>query len=347
MLKCPLVDAEGKATGEGAIRRVLVTGGSGFIGCNFLRLVLRERPETEWVNLDALTYAGRPENTRDLDAASNYRFVRGGIEDGMLVEALFAGGEGFDAVVNFAAESHVDRSIAGPRVFVETNVLGTQNLLEAARRHGVGRFVQVSTDEVYGSLGPDDAPFTERSPLEPNSPYSASKASADLLCRAYHETYGMRVVVTRCSNNYGPYQYPEKLIPSFIRHALDDEPVPLYGDGMNVRDWLHVEDHCRAVLLALERGSPGRVYNVGGGNELANVEITRAILDHLGKPESLISFVPDRLGHDRRYAIDSSLLQSELGWRPSHGFESGLRETVDWYVDNRDWVFVPAASPVG
>ena len=319
------------------MERALITGGSGFIGCNFLRLMVPERPGTEWVNLDALTYAGRPENTEDFARAENYRFVHGSIEDGMLVEALFSEPEGFDAVVNFAAESHVDRSIAGPRVFVETNVLGTQNLLEAARRHGVNRFVQVSTDEVYGSLGPDDPPFTERSPLEPNSPYSASKASADLLCRAYYETYGMNVMITRCSNNYGPYQYPEKLIPSFIRHALNDEPVPLYGDGMNVRDWLHVEDHCRAVALVMDEGEAGEVYNVGGSNEHTNLEITRLILEHLDKPEDLIAYVTDRLGHDRRYAIDSTHLQDKLGWRPEHDFEAGIRQTIDWYIENAEW----------
>lgn len=319
------------------VKRVLVTGGCGFIGCNFLRLMVPERPETEWVNLDALTYAGRSENTEDFAGAENYRFVHGKIEDGMLVEALFSEGEGFDAVVNFAAESHVDRSIAGPRIFVETNVLGTQNLLEAARRHGVSRFVQVSTDEVYGSLGPDDPPFTEKSPLEPNSPYSASKASADLLCRSYHETFGTPVLITRCSNNYGPYQYPEKLIPSFIRHAMAGEPVPLYGDGMNVRDWLHVEDHCGAVALAMDGGEPGGVYNVGGSNEHTNLEITKLILEALNKPETLISYVTDRLGHDRRYAIDSSHLQDSLGWEPKHDFEGGIRRTIEWYVENVEW----------
>ena len=319
------------------MKRVLVTGGCGFIGCNFLRLMVSERPETEWVNLDALTYAGRSENTEDFAGAENYRFVHGKIEDGMLVEALSSEGEGFDVVVNFAAESHVDRSIAGPRIFVETNVLGTQNLLEAARRHGVSRFVQVSTDEVYGSLGPDDPPFTEKSPLEPNSPYSASKASADLLCRSYHETFGMPVLVTRCSNNYGPYQYPEKLIPSFIRHAMDGEPVPLYGDGMNVRDWLHVEDHCRAVALVMDGGEPGGVYNVGGSNEHTNLEITKLILEALDKPETLISYVTDRLGHDRRYAIDSTHLQDSLGWKPEHDFEGGIRRTIEWYVENVEW----------
>jgi dTDP-glucose 4,6-dehydratase len=309
--------------------------------------MVRERPETEWVNLDAMTYAGRLENTEDFADSENYRFVHGSIEDGMLVEALSAEPEGFDAVVNFAAESHVDRSISGPRVFIETNVLGTQNLLEAARRHDVERFVQVSTDEVYGSLEPDDPPFTEESPLEPNSPYSASKASADLLCRAYYETYGMNVMTTRCSNNYGPYQYPEKLIPVMIRHAVQEKPVPLYGDGMNVRDWLHVEDHCRAVARVLDDGKAGDVYNVGGNNEHTNLEITKLILDHLDKPEGLISYVADRLGHDRRYAIDSTHLQESLGWSPAHDFESGIRETIDWYVENGDWTRRVMAGAAG
>jgi dTDP-glucose 4,6-dehydratase len=319
------------------LRRVLVTGGCGFIGCNFLRQVVPERPGTEWVNLDALTYAGRLENTEDFAGAENYRFVHGAIEDRELVDGLIS--EGVDAVVNFAAESHVDRSIAGPEVFTTTNVLGTQNLLESARRHGVESFVQVSTDEVYGSLEPREPAFTEKSPIEPNSPYSASKASADLLCRAYHETYGMPITVTRCSNNYGPYQYPEKLIPSFIRHILADRPVPLYGDGMNVRDWLHVEDHCRAVALVMDRGEPGRVYNVGGDNERTNLEITELILEYLGESRDLISFVTDRLGHDRRYAIDSTRLQTELGWSPAHTFETGIRQTIDWYTENLDWAF--------
>jgi dTDP-glucose 4,6-dehydratase len=319
------------------LRRVLVTGGCGFIGCTFLRQVVPERPGTEWVNLDALTYAGRLENTEDFAGAENYRFVHGAIEDRELVDGLIS--EGVDAVVNFAAESHVDRSIAGPEVFTTTNVLGTQNLLESARRHGVESFVQVSTDEVYGSLEPREPAFTEESPIEPNSPYSASKASADLLCRAYHETYGMPITVTRCSNNYGPYQYPEKLIPSFIRHVLADRPVPLYGDGMNVRDWLHVEDHCRAVALVMDWGEPGRVYNVGGDNERTNLEITELILEYLGKSRDLISFVTDRLGHDRRYAIDSTRLQTELGWSPAHTFETGIRQTIDWYTENLDWAF--------
>lgn len=336
---------DGSQTEGCLLERVLVTGGCGFIGCNFLRQVVPERPQTEWVNLDALTYAGRLENTEGFAEADNYRFVYGAIEDRDLVEELVSGG--VDAVVNFAAESHVDRSIAGPGVFTATNVFGAQNLLEAARRHGTESFVQVSTDEVYGSLGPEDPAFTERSPIEPNSPYAASKASADLLCRAYHETYGLPVKITRCSNNYGPYQYPEKLIPSFIRHAVADRPVPLYGDGMNVRDWLHVEDHCRAVALVLDRGEPGRVYNVGGNNERTNLEITELILDHLGKPRDLISFVTDRLGHDRRYAIDSTRLWDELGWRPRHTFETGIRQTIDWYTENLDWAEKVAADPAG
>jgi dTDP-glucose 4,6-dehydratase len=327
---------------RGAFRRILVTGGCGFIGCNFLRRMIPSRPETEWVNLDALTYAGRLENTEDFADAGNYRLVRGDIEDVLLVDGLLS--EGFDAVVNFAAESHVDRSIVGPRVFVETNVLGTQTLLETARRHGVKRFLQVSTDEVYGSLEPDDLPFTEKSPLLANSPYAASKASADLLCRAYQETYGMPVIVTRCSNNYGAYQFPEKLIPSFIRNALRDRPVPLYGDGLNVRDWLHVDDHCRAVALVLEKGTPGEIYNIGGGNERTNLQITELILEILGKPKSLISYVTDRPGHDRRYAIDSSHLQASLGWRPEHTFEAGIRRTIEWYTENMEWAFKVTAS---
>jgi dTDP-glucose 4,6-dehydratase len=331
--------AEGR---RDAFRRILVTGGCGFIGCNFLRRMIPSRPETEWVNLDALTYAGRLENTEDFAGAENYRFVRGGIEDGPLVEELFSGG--FDAVVNFAAESHVDRSIAGPGVFVETNVLGTQTLLETARRHRVRRFIQVSTDEVYGSLEPDDLPFTEKSPLLANSPYAASKASADLLCRAYHETYGMPVIVTRCSNNYGPYQFPEKLIPSFIRKVLWDRSVPLYGDGLNVRDWLHVEDHCSAVALVLEKGAPGEIYNIGGGNEYTNLQITELILETLGKPKALISYVTDRPGHDRRYAIDSSHLQAALGWQPAHTFEIGIQRTIEWYVENTEWAFKVTAD---
>ncbi|BDG60366.1 dTDP-glucose 4,6-dehydratase [Caldinitratiruptor microaerophilus] len=344
-------------------RRILVTGGAGFIGSNFIRYVLDRHPDWRVVNLDLLTYAGNPANLRDVEGHPGYRFVHGDIGDMGLVRALLAE-EAPDAVVHFAAESHVDRSIAGPEVFVRTNVLGTQVLLEAvrqeiARREAVGPavgpagsaaargagpeggrpgllFVQVSTDEVYGSLGPTGL-FTEETPLAPNSPYSASKAGADLLVRAYHHTYGLPAIITRCSNNYGPYQYPEKLIPFFITRALADEYLPVYGDGLNVRDWLYVEDHCAALELVLLHGRPGAVYNIGGGNERTNLEITRRILAELGKPESLIRFVPDRPGHDRRYAMDATKIRRELGWEPRHSFEEGLRRTIDWYLTHRDW----------
>ncbi len=314
---------------------ILVTGGAGFIGANYVRYVVG-RGEDRVVNLDALTYAGNLENLAGLEDDPRYRFVRGDIRDESLVRRLLAE-ERIEAVVHFAAESHVDRSIEGPRVFLETNVLGTQTLLDAAREAGVERFVQVGTDEVYGTLGPDDPPFTEQHPLQPNSPYSASKAAADLLCRAYHRTYGFPVIVTRCSNNYGPYQFPEKLIPLMIANALEGKPLPVYGDGRNVRDWLHVEDHCRAVDLVLRRGRPGEVYNIGGGNEMENIAIVRLLLELLDRDESLITFVADRPGHDRRYAIDATKLREELGWRPVHDFASGIRATVDWYLAHRDW----------
>lgn len=312
---------------------LLVTGGAGFIGSNFIRYLLREYPGYRVVNLDKLTYAGNLENLRDLEGNPRYHFVRGDIADRRLVDGLCAG---VQAIVNFAAESHVDRSIEDPGVFLKTNVEGTQVLLEGARKHAVGRFIQVSTDEVYGSLGPTGY-FTEETPLAPNSPYSASKAAADLLVRAYHETYGLPAMITRCSNNYGPYQFPEKLIPLFVTNALEDKPLPLYGDGLNVRDWIHVEDHCRALDLVLHRGRPGEVYNIGGGNECTNLEITRGILEVLGKPESLVTFVADRPGHDRRYAIDASKIRRELGWEPRIPFAEGLRATVRWYVENRAW----------
>lgn len=314
---------------------VLVTGGCGFIGSNLVHHLRRERPGWRVVTLDALTYAGNLENLASLENDPNHLFVRGDIRDGARVEQLFAEHR-FAGVFHLAAESHVDRSILGPELFLQTNVIGTQVLLEAARRHAVERFLMVSTDEVYGSLGPTGA-FTEASPLQPSSPYSASKASADLLSLAYHHTYGLDVVVTRCSNNYGRFQFPEKLIPLMITHALGDQPLPVYGDGGNVRDWLHVEDHCAALLAAFERGRAGEVYNVGGGAERRNLELVKAILALLGKPESLIRFVTDRPGHDRRYAIDSSKLRAELRWTPAHDFERGLAETVRWYLDNRSW----------
>jgi dTDP-glucose 4,6-dehydratase len=314
---------------------LLVTGGSGFIGSNLVRLLLAERPGWRVVNLDKLTYAGNAENLADLEGDPRYRFVRGDICDGELVADLLET-ERIDAVLHLAAESHVDRSILAPAVFIETNVRGTQVLLEAAREREVKRFLHVSTDEVYGSLGPTGL-FTETSPLAPSSPYSASKAASDLLALAYARTFGVPVVVTRCSNNYGPYQFPEKLIPLMIANALRDLPLPVYGDGMNVRDWIHVEDHCRGLLAALEKGRDGEVYNLGGSSERHNLHIVRRVLALLGKPESLIRFVTDRPGHDRRYAIDARKAQAELGWTPRRRFEDGLAETVGWYTEHRAW----------
>jgi dTDP-glucose 4,6-dehydratase len=314
-------------------KKIMVTGGCGFIGCNFVRYVLGKYPDVEVVNLDLLTYAGSTLNLTDVEAGTRYRFVQGDVADG---EAVRSAMKGADAVVHFAAESHVDRSIHGPAVFVRTNVVGTQVMLDAALELKPKAFVQISTDEVYGSLG-STGRFTEKSPLEPNSPYSASKAGADLLALAYNHTFGVPVVVTRCSNNYGPYQYPEKLIPLFVHNALTDRPLPLYGDGLNVRDWIHVMDHCAAVDLVMRGGRPGEVYNIGADSEKANIEITKSILKGLGKPDSMISYVDDRLGHDRRYAIDSSKIRSELGWEPAHGFEQGLAGTIKWYVENQEW----------
>ncbi len=313
------------------MRRVLVTGGAGFIGANFVRLLREWRPEARIVNLDALTYAGSRAFLPDED--DHHVFVHGDIRDVPLVRRWVAE---VDTIVHFAAESHVDRSIDGPSTFVETNVLGTQVLLDAARTHGVARFVHVSTDEVYGALGPTGA-FTEESPLAPSSPYSASKAASDLLALAYAHTWGLPVVVTRCSNNYGPRQHPEKLIPCMIARALRDEPLSVFGDGSNVRDWIHVEDHCRGVLAALEHGVVGRVYNFGARTERSNLDIVHALLGLLDKPRSLVRFVRDRPGHDWRYAIDPARAETELGWRPQRGFEEGLRATVDWYVAQRAW----------
>jgi dTDP-glucose 4,6-dehydratase len=314
---------------------MLVTGGAGFIGSNFIHYMMRRYPQYEIINVDALNYAGNLGNLQDVEGRPNYRFVKADIADRAAVEPLFA--EGLDAVVNFAAESHVDRSILRPDLFVHTNVLGTQTLLDLAKQYNVGKFVQISTDEVYGTLG-DTGYFTEETPLRPNSPYSASKAGADLLVRAYHETYGLNVNITRCSNNYGPYQFPEKLIPLMIRNALADEPLPVYGDGLHVRDWLYVEDHCRAVDLVLHKGASGEVYNIGGHNERTNLEVVKTILAELGKPESLIRFVKDRPGHDRRYAIDATKIRRELGWQPQYNYETGIRETIRWYLANRDWL---------
>ncbi len=319
-------------------RRILITGGAGFIGSNFVRFVLGERPKWRIVNYDALTYAGNPANLADVADDQRYEFVHGDIRDR---DDLLAALTGCDAVVHFAAESHVDRSIADASPFVSTNVLGTQVLLDACRELGtIERFVHIGTDEVYGELPLDrpDLKFTEKTPLQPNSPYSASKAAADLLALSYHTTFDLPVVITRCSNNFGPYQYPEKVIPLFVTNLIDGQKVPLYGDGLNVRDWLHVIDHCEAVLAVLERGELGAVYNIGGNNEQSNVNLTHTILDLIGCGKDMIQPVEDRLGHDRRYAIDSSKIQSELRWRPTRStWPEALAQTIDWYKSNESW----------
>lgn len=315
--------------------KLLVTGGAGFIGSNFVRYMVNKYPEYHIVNLDLLTYAGNLENLKDIETASNYTFVKGDIADREFVNELFAQ-QKFDYVLNFAAESHVDRSITNPDIFVQTNIQGTQALLDAAKNFSVKKYLQVSTDEVYGTLG-ETGYFTEETPLAANSPYSASKAGADLLVRAYHETFGLPVNITRCSNNYGPFHFPEKLIPLMIINALHDKPLPIYGDGLNVRDWLHVEDHCQAIDLVLHNGRNGEVYNVGGNNERTNIEIVKTILKHLDKPESLIKYVTDRPGHDRRYAIDATKLRTELGWQPQYTFDTGIEQTIKWYLENKDW----------
>ncbi len=318
------------------IKRLLVTGGCGFIGSNFIRMQLASDPQLELINVDKLTYAGNPENLADLDQDQRYHFHRVDICDRQSLTQLIADA-GIDAVVHFAAESHVDRSILDSGPFVQTNVVGTQILLDVCRAANVPRYVQVSTDEVYGSLGPTGA-FTESTPLSPNSPYSASKAAADLLVQSYHHTFDFPAVITRCSNNYGPYQFPEKVIPLFLSNALRDEPLPLYGKGENIRDWIHVHDHCRGIDAALRRGQIGEVYNFGGNCELTNLELARTLLDRVGKPDSLIRFVTDRPGHDLRYAIDSSKAARELAWRPEIDFPTGLAETVDWYRRHAEWV---------
>jgi dTDP-glucose 4,6-dehydratase len=318
------------------MKTIFVTGGAGFIGSEFVHFILRETSDVEIVNFDALTYAGNPENLKGADEA-RHKFVKGDICDKEAVlEALPAETE---AIFNFAAESHVDRSIASADEFVKTNVLGTQVLLDCARAKNAGRFIQISTDEVMGSLPENDtAFFTEDSPLKPNSPYAASKAAAEHLVRAVRETFGLDTVITRCGNNYGQRQFPEKLIPLMIANAMNDEPLPVYGDGQNVRDWIFVEDHARAVWRAFEKGKAGTVYNIGARNERQNIEVIKAILDALGKPHSLIKFVTDRPGHDRRYAIDPQKTEAELDWKPRVGWEEGLRRTIDWYRENQDWV---------
>ncbi len=329
---------------------ILVTGGAGFIGSNFVRLMRRDYPMHCIINLDALTYAGNLENIADIPQGDNYVFVRADIRDRETVGALFTRYD-ITHVVNFAAETHVDRSIVDPEVFLSTNIIGTQALLDAAMRHwkllpddkysrdyrANVRFLQVSTDEVYGALGKTGL-FTETTPLSPNSPYSAAKASADMICRAYHETFGLPVNITRCSNNYGPYQFPEKLIPLMINNCIHGVPLPVYGDGMQIRDWLHVSDHCRAILTVLERGVSGEVYNIGGNNERANLDIVRIILGAFGRDETLITHVKDRPGHDRRYAIDNTKITKTLGWQPQYTFERGMAETIQWYRDNQTWM---------
>lgn len=332
------------------MKKILVTGGAGFIGSNFIQYILETRQGVELlVNFDLLTYAGNLENLKSVENDLRYKFVQGDVRDRTLVRDLFDKYD-FDTVVHFAAESHVDRSIVEPEAFFTTNIIGTQTLLDAAKsrwkldptdkysrdyRPGV-KYLQVSTDEVYGTLGKTGI-FTETTSLSPNSPYSASKAGADLIVRAYYETYGLPVNITRCSNNYGPYQFPEKLIPLMIHNALTDKPLPVYGDGMQIRDWLHVKDHCTAISTVLEKGVVGEIYNIGGNNEKANLEIVHLILQALDKPESLITYVQDRPGHDRRYAIDNTKITTQLGWRPSYAFEQGMAETIRWYLGNREW----------
>lgn len=332
------------------MKNILVTGGAGFIGSNFIKIMLKKYHNYHIVNIDALTYTGNLENLRDVENHPNYTFIKMNINDKKAIKRLFEKYK-FKYIVNFAAESHVDRSIEDPNVFLITNIIGTQILLEAAKnqwkiypkdkhskeyKKGV-KFLQVSTDEVYGSLGKEGL-FVETTPLNPNNPYAASKASADLIVRSYNKTFGMPVNITRCSNNYGPYQFPEKLIPLMINNCLNNKELPIYGDGMQIRDWLHVKDHCIAIDTVLHKGKPGEVYNIGGNNEKANIEIVKLIINALGKTEDLIKYVKDRPGHDRRYAIDNTKITTELGWKPSYTFEEGIVETIQWYLDNKKWI---------
>lgn len=312
---------------------ILVTGGAGFIGSCFIKYMLKKYRDYKILNLDALTYCGNLENLKEVENNPNYEFIKGDICDKDLVASLI---KKVDCVINFAAQTHVDNSIACPKEFIETNINGTFNLLENSRVLGIQKYIQISTDEVYGTL--NNGYFKETTPLAPNSPYSASKASADMLARAYFKTYGVPTMITRCSNNYGPNQYPEKLIPSFIIKLLNNQKVPVYGDGLNIRDWLYVKDHCRAIDIVLHKGEVGQVYNIGANNEKNNLEITRLILAAMGKDESNILFVEDRLGHDRRYAIDSSKIQNELGWKAEVSFEEGIKETINWYLSNQKWL---------
>lgn len=319
------------------MKKILITGGAGFIGSNYVHYYLEKYPHQNVVVLDKLTYAGNRDNLKDVQKNPNYKFIKGDISDSKFINDIFEK-EKFDIVVNFAAETHVDKSIETPSIFVMTNIVGTHNLLESSKQYKVKRYHQISTDEVYGDLGSNSEDFfTEKTPLDPNCPYAASKAAADLLVKSYFETYHLPVTISRCSNNYGPYQFPEKLIPYFFRLISENKSIPVYGDGQNVRDWLYVADHCRAIDLILEQGTIGEIYNVGGNNEKTNLEITKILLKFLGKSEDLITFVDDRLAHDRRYAIDSSKLQKELGWNPSVTFEEGIEKTFNWYQNHVDW----------
>jgi len=316
--------------------RILVTGGCGFIGSNFIHYLLKKYRSDRIINLDILTYAGNPANLISIAKDKRYKFIRGDIRDGKLVDQLISK-EMPDAVINFAAESHVDRSLYNPMDFLTTNILGAQIMIESARKHNIKRYVQISTDEVYGSLELKDPAFKETTPLDPSSPYSASKTAADLLVKSYAKTFGYKAIITRSSNNYGPYQFPEKLIPLFITNALTDKPLPLYGDGLNVRDWLYVEDNCCAIDAVMRRGAPGEVYNIGGNSEKTNAFITKTILKLVNKPKSLITYVKDRPGHDRRYALDISKIKKELGWKPKYIFDQGIKKTIDWYSTNQKW----------
>lgn len=318
--------------------KILITGGAGFIGGNFVHFMLNKYPDYDIINLDLLTYAGNLETLKDIQDKPNYKFYKGDIANRKFIFDLFEK-EQFDIVVNFAAESHVDRSITNPSIFVQTNVLGTQTLLDAAKEYNVKRYHQISTDEVYGDLPLDrkDLFFTEETPLHTSSPYSSSKASADLFVLAYHRTYGLPVTISRCSNNYGPYHFPEKLIPLIISRGLNDKSVPVYGKGENVRDWLHVEDHCSAIDLIIHKGKVGEIYNIGGHNERTNLEVVKTVLNQMNKPETLIDYVTDRPGHDRRYAINPEKIEKELGWKPNYSFDTGIKQTIEWYLNNREW----------
>jgi len=318
-------------------KSILVTGGAGFIGVNFVKMLLQEEPELKIVNLDLLTYAGNLSSLSDCIDNPHHVFVKGDIADHELVSKLIAEHQ-IEGIINFAAESHVDRSITGPKIFVDTNINGTLNLLMCAKEAGLKRYLQVSTDEVYGSLSPDEEEFTETTTIKPNSPYSASKAGADHMVRAFHHTFGMNCVITRCSNNYGPFQFPEKMIPLCINNIINGRTIPVYGDGLQIRDWLYVYDHCTAIWKVFNGGTPGEVYNVGGCNEKTNLELVKTLLKLLGKGEELISFVKDRPGHDRRYAISPNKIMTQLGWQPTENFESGIAKTVKWYLDNRAWL---------